>query len=104
MNTVGMYFTLRYSCQLEYSNTVQDKGTSIPPSTERLSSTPFPLQHQPSLGTNRTYLPLPSRVTVKKLLRENPSGLPVGLGVEEWMEDEEGEEEMGEKEMGAKDV
>lgn len=46
MNTVGTYFTLRYSCQ--YSNTVQDKGTSIPPSTERLSSAPSPLQHQPS--------------------------------------------------------
>lgn len=89
MNTVG---TLHYSRQ--YSNTVQDKGTSMPPSTERLSSALFS-----STSTNQahgSYHTLSSRVTVKKPLRENPSGLPVGLGVEEG-------EEMGEKEMGEKD-
>lgn len=85
--------SLHYSCQ--YSNTVQDKGTSIPPSTERLSSAPFSSTNQ----AHESYLSLSSRVTGQKPLRENPSRLLVGLGVEEWMEDEEGQEEMGEKDV-----
>lgn len=76
---------------------MQDKGTSIPPSTERFSSDPFS-----SSSTNQaheSYLSLSSRITGQEPLRETSSGLLVGLGVEEWMEDEEGEEEE-EEEMG----
>lgn len=61
--------------------------------TERLSSAPFSSTNQ----AHESYLSLSSRVTVKKPLRESSSGPPVGLGVEEWMEDEEGEEEEEER-------
>lgn len=62
------------------------------------NASPVPPPPSSTNQAHESYLPLPSRVTGQKLLRENPSGLLVGLGVEEWMEDEEGEE-MGEKDV-----